>query len=128
MRKGSGKSAAKSPGVNDFTGLLVLHSSRGKSAAFSYGLTHLASLLVLRGTEQDSTEVTEKIGPHKTERVLRDIPRQLRQGRREDQRQDGGVLRRHATALHPMRNEVIRIPTTPGGLGLGPPRDLTRRG
>ena len=70
MREGWGKSAAKPWDVNDFTGLLVLRGSRGKLAACSYGLKHLPRLLVLHRPEQDSTEVTEKIGPHDAEGVL----------------------------------------------------------
>ena len=129
MRQGWGKSAAKSCGVNDFTGLLVLRGSRGKSAACSYGLKHLPRLLVLHRPEQDSTEVTKKISPHDAEGVLRQIPGQLRERRREYQWQDDGrsVRRLHAPALHAMGDEVIRIPTTPGGLRLGAPSDLTRR-
>ena len=90
LGEGSGKSAAKSRGVNDFTGPLVLRRSRGKSARFPNGLKHLARLLVLHRPEQDSTEVAEKIGPHDAEGVLSQIPGQLRERRREYQRQDPG--------------------------------------
>ena len=71
MREGLGKSAAKSWGVNNFTGLLVLRGSRGKSGRFPNGINHLARLLVLHSPEQDSTEVAEKIGPHDAKGVLR---------------------------------------------------------
>ena len=117
-------------GDNDFTGLLVLRGSPGKSVCFSSRINHLPRLLVLRGPEQNSTEMAEKIGPHHAERVLGEIPRQLREGRREHQRQDDGLglLGLQAAALNAMRDEVIGITSTPGGLGLCAPRSLTRWG
>ena len=118
-----------SPSFNDFTAPLVLRGSEGKSAGFPCGLRHLPRLLVSLGAEQDSTEMAEKIGPHDAERVLGEIPWQLGEGGRQDQGRDDGVgLRgRQAAALKAMGGEVIGITPTPGGLGLGAPRDLTGR-
>jgi hypothetical protein len=117
-------------GLNDFDAVLVLRTSRGKSAGFSSPLSHLPWLLVLRGPEQDSTEMAEEIGPHDAERVLGHIPRQLGERRREHQRRDArlGLLGLQAAALQAVRDEVIRIPTTPGGLRLDAACHLTRRG
>jgi hypothetical protein len=71
--------------------------------------------------------MTEKIGPYDAERVLGQIPRQLREGRRQDQgRNDGlGIRGRQAAALEAMGREVIGITPTPGGLRLDTPRHLT---
>ena len=123
----SGKLDAKSSGINDFTGLLVLRSSRRKSARFSCRINHLDRPLVLRGPEQDSTEMAEKIGPHDAERVLREIPRQLGQGRWQRQGQDDGLglLSLQAAALDAMGDEVIRIASTPRGLRPCASRNLT---
>lgn len=77
-------------GLNDFDDALVLRGSEGKSACFPCRIKHLPRLLVLRGAEQDSTKVAEKIGPRDAERVLCQIPGQLREGRRESQRRDAG--------------------------------------
>lgn len=129
MRRGSGKSAAKPWSVNDFTGLRVLRGVRGKSARFPNGLNHLARLLVLHRPEQDSTEVTEEISPRDAERILGEIPRQVRERRWEHQRRDHGlrILGPQTAVLKAMRGEVIGITPTPGGLGLGASSDLTRR-
>jgi hypothetical protein len=77
LARGTGKSANNSNPVNDFTGLLVLRSSRGKSAGFSRLVNDLRRLLVLRGPEQDSTEMAEEIGAGDPEFLLGEIPRQL---------------------------------------------------
>ena len=123
-------SAANPNGDRDFTGLLVLRGSRGESAGCSSRINHLPRLLVLRNPEQDSTELAEKIGPYDAERVLREIPWQTGEGRREHQRRaDGpGGLRLYRAALEAMRDEVIGITSTPGGLRLCAPCNLTRRG
>jgi hypothetical protein len=73
--------------------------------------------------------MAEKIGPYHAERVLSDIPRQLRKRRREHQRRDDrlGLRGFQAAALKAVRDEVIGITTTPGGLSLDAARTLTRR-
>jgi hypothetical protein len=83
LHPGPGKSAEKSSVINDFVGLLVLRGSGGKSARFSCRLNHLARLLVLRGGQEDSAEMAEKVGAHDPEFVLRQIPRELGERRRE---------------------------------------------
>ncbi len=130
LRGSPGMSRRISYGLNDFDDALVLRTSRGKSAAFSSLFNHLPWLLVLRGPEQDSTEMAEKIGPHDAERVLGHIPRQMGERRREHQRRDArlGLLGVQAAALQAVRDEVIGITTTPGGLRLDAARHLTRRG
>jgi hypothetical protein len=122
-------SAPISCGLNDFDAPLVLRTSRGKSAAFSCRFNDLPGLLILRGPEQDSTEMTEKVGPHDAELVLRDIPRQLGEWRREPQRRDArlGPFGVQAAALQAVRDEVIGITTTPRGLRPCAPSDLTGR-
>lgn len=122
-----------SPGIscrlNDVTHALVLRASGGKSAHFSCRVNDLPGLLVLRGPKQDSTEMAEKIGPHDAERVLRDIPRELGQRRRQRQRRDTrlGLLGVEAAALQAVRDEVVGITTTPGGLRPRAASDLTGR-
>jgi hypothetical protein len=78
-----GKSAGKSNQTKYFTALLVLRGSQGKSARFFRRIKELPRLLVLRSDKQDSAEMAEKISPHDAEHVLREIPRQLREGWRE---------------------------------------------
>ena len=51
-------------------------------------INHLGRLLVLHGHQQDSTEMPEEIGAGDAEFLLREIPRQLREWRREHQRRD----------------------------------------
>lgn len=82
-----GKSDAKGNTVSHLTGLLVLRGLRGKSARFPWRINDLPRLLVLHGAEQDSTEMTEEIGPGEAKFLLGEIPRQLREGWREHQRQ-----------------------------------------
>ena len=121
-----GKSAQTSNTASHLTGLLVLRGSRRKLARFPSRINHLPPLLVLRGPEQDSTEMAEEIGAGDAECFLGEIPRQLRQGWREHQRQDG-ALGLEPAALHAMGNEVVGITTTPRGLRARAPRGLTRR-
>jgi hypothetical protein len=111
-------------------GLLVLRGSRGKSAGFSRRVNDLRGLLVLRGSEQDSTEMAEEIGAGDPEFLLGEIPRQLRERGREDQRQDRalGLVSLQPAALDAMRDEVVGIMPTPGRLRPCAPRDLTGRG
>jgi hypothetical protein len=125
----SEQSAAKPSVVNDFTALLVLRGSWRKSATFSFASNDFSCSLVLRSAEQDSTQVAEEISPDDPERILGEIPRQGRQRWREHQRRDDGlrVLRLQPTALQAMSGEVIGITSTPRGLRLGAPRDLTDR-
>ena len=130
MRGPRGKSAAKSHTASHLTGLLVLRGSRGKSACFPCPINDLPRLLVLHGDEQDSTEMAEEIGAGNPEFFLGEIPRQLREGWREHQRQQSGLglVGLQPAALDAMRDEVVGITPTPRGLCLGAPRDLTRRG
>jgi hypothetical protein len=74
--------------------------------------------------------MTEKIGAGHPEFLLGEIPRQLRERGREDQRQDRGLglVGVQSAALDTMRDEVVGITPTPGRLRPGAPRDLTRRG
>jgi hypothetical protein len=65
-----------------------LRGPREKSVQFPCPIKDLPHLLVLRGVEQDSTEMAEEIGAGDAEFLLREIPRQLREGGREHQRQD----------------------------------------
>jgi hypothetical protein len=51
----------------------------------------LGRLLVLHGHQQDSTEMPEEIGASDAEFLLREIPRQLREWRREHQRRDAAL-------------------------------------
>ena len=110
-------------------GLLVLRGSRGKSDRFSCGIKHLGGLLVLRGYQQHSTEMAEEIGPGDAEFLLGEIPRQLREGWREHQRQDAalGLVGLQLAALDAMRGEVVGITPTPRGLRPRPASDLTGR-
>jgi hypothetical protein len=89
----------------------------------------LARLLVLRGAQEDSAEMAQKIGAHDTEFVLRQIPRELRERRRQDQRGDRGWRRfgSQTPTLQAMRDEVVGITTTPRGLRPRAARQLTRR-
>jgi hypothetical protein len=114
--------------INDFTGLLVLRGSRGKWPHFVRRLNHLPRLLVLPGDEQDSTELPEEIGPDHAECVLREIPRQLGERRRQYQRRDVGlgVFALQSATLNAMGNEVIGITSTPRSLRRGAPCNLTR--
>jgi hypothetical protein len=107
-----------------------LRGSRGKSARFRCPIKDLPRLLVLHGDEQDSTEMAEEIGARDPEFFLGEIPRQLRKGWREHQRQQPGLglVGLQPAALDAMRNEVVGITPTPRGLCLSAPRDLTRRG
>jgi hypothetical protein len=88
---GRGKSAATSFSFNDLPDLLVLRGSGGKSDRFSNGINDLGRLLVLRSRQQDSTEMPDEIGAGDAEFLLREIPRQLRQRRREDQWGDAAL-------------------------------------
>ena len=110
-------------------GLLALRDSRGKSDRVAFRIDHLGRLLVLRGHQQDSTEMPEEIGSSDAEFLLREIPRQLRERWREHQRRDAAlsVVGVQPAALDAMRDEVVRIASTPRGLCRRPPRDLTRR-
>jgi hypothetical protein len=123
-----GKSAVNSNPASDLTGRLVLRGSRGKSARFPWQINDLPRLLVLCGDQQDSTEMTEEIGAGDPEFFLGEIPRQLRERRREYQRQDRGLVSLQPAALDAMRDEVVGITPTPGRLRPCAPRDLTRRG
>ena len=106
-----------------------MRGSRGKSDRFPCGINDLAGLLVLRGCEEDSTEMAEEIGPHDAERALREIPRQLRERRREDQRGDAalGVVGLPPTALDAMGGEVVGITPAPRRLRPRASGDLTGR-
>jgi hypothetical protein len=88
LHRRSAKSAAKSCLLNHLPRLLVLRGLRGKSARFSWQLKDLPRLLVLRGGEQNSAEMTQKIGAHDAEFVLRQIPGELGEWRRQHQRRD----------------------------------------
>lgn len=129
MQADRGKSAAKSWPLNDFLGLLVLRGLRGKSDRFSSGIKHLGGLLVLRGYQQDSTEMPEEIGPGDAEFLLGEIPRQLRERRREHQRREAalGLGRPGPAVLNTVGDEVVGITTTPRGLRPRPASDLTGR-
>jgi len=129
LQRVHGKSAAKPYTINDLMGALVLRGSRGKSAGFSRRINHLDRLLVLRGHQQDSTEMAEEIGAGDAECFLGEIPRQLRQRRREHQWEDRalGLLGLGPAALHTMCDEVVGITTTPRSLRSRAPRHLTRR-
>ena len=113
--------------VSDLTGLLVLRGSRGKSDRFPCRINHLGRLLVLHGHQQDSTEMPEEIGAGDAEFLLREIPRQLREWRREHQRQDAalGVVGPQSAALDAMGDEVVGITPTPRGLRPRAASDLT---
>ncbi len=119
--------AAKSPLVNHLTGLLVLRGSGGKSDRFSCGINHLGRLLVLRGHQQDATEMSEEIGSGDAEFLLGEIPRQLREGRREHQRRDAALGRTglQPAALDAMGDEVVGITLTPRRLRPCAARGLT---
>jgi hypothetical protein len=73
----------------------------------------LARLLVLRGAQEDSAEMAEKVGAYDPELVLRQIPRELRERRREDQRRDRDCFGVHPPLLHAACDEVVGITTTP---------------
>jgi hypothetical protein len=74
--------------------------------------------------------MTQKIGAHDTKFILREIPGEVGQWRRQDQRRDRRRHRvgKHTPMLQAMGDEVVGITTTPGGLRLRAARDLTRRG
>jgi hypothetical protein len=78
----------------------------------------LACFLVLHGHQQDSTEMPEEIGAGDAEFLLREIPRQLREWRREHQRRDAAlrVVGLQPAALDAMRDEVVGVTPTPRGL------------
>ena len=130
LRGDRGKSVDKPSQVSHLTDLLVLRGSRGKSARFPCPINDLPRLLVLHGDEQDSTEMAEEIGAGDPEFFLGEIPRQLREGWREHQRQQSGpgLVGLQPAALDAMRDEVVGITPTPGRLRPCAPRDLTRRG
>ena len=127
LRGGRGKSAAKPNTVSHLTGLLVLRGSLGKSARFSCGIKHVGGLLVLRGPQHDSTEMPEEIGARDAEFLLGEIPRQLREGRREHQRRDAalGHTGLQPAALDAMGDEVVGITLTPRRLRPCAARGLT---
>lgn len=110
-------------------GLRVLRGSRGKSDRFSRGINHLDRLLVLRGSQQDSPEMPKEIRSGHAEFLLGEIPRQLREGRREHQRQDAalGLVGPQPAALHAMGDEVVGITPAPRGLRPRATSDLTGR-
>ena len=110
-------------------GRLVLRGSRGQSDRFPCGIKHLGRLLVLRSPQQDSTEMPEEIGAGDTEFLLGEIPRQLREGWREHQRQDAalGLVSPQPPALDAMGDEVVGITPTPRSLCPRTASDLTRR-
>jgi hypothetical protein len=118
LQAGRGKSAATALSINDFRGRLVLRGSRGKSDRFSCGINDLPGLLVLHGTEEDSTVMAEEIGPHYAEFLLREIPRELRERRREDQGGNAALslVGLQSAALDAMGDEVVGITSTPRGL------------
>jgi hypothetical protein len=104
--------------VSHLTGLLVLRGSRGKLDRVPFRINQLGRLLVLHGHQQDSTEMPEEIGAGDAEFLLREIPRQLREWRREHQRRDAalGAVALQPAALDAMGDEVVGITPTPRGL------------
>jgi hypothetical protein len=71
----------------------------------------------------------EEIGPRDAELLLGEIPRQLREGRREHQRQDAALslIGPQPAALDAMGDEVVGITPTPRGLRPRAPRNLAGR-
>ena len=113
-----GNSLAPDHGINDLRAALVLRGPGGKSADFVNASGHLHPSLVLPRPQQDSTQMTEEIRPHRAKLVLSHVPGKTREGRRKLERlEDHSSLLAHSPELEPPRREVVGVTPSPRCLG-----------
>jgi len=104
---------------------LVFRGGRGKCAENCLRINKIRPELVFRGPDEECAHNSNEISAFRPELVFREVPGKWPQRGGQPQRFRRRLPR--AALLDPVADGVVRVPGTPAGLGLLPPRRLALR-